>query len=87
MAHSVCLEKGLFNEPTLPSLEGGCTSIKDSVISLLSNEPSTQHEDLHEERFVELAIGFLHHLMKGETEVPGYAQVILALPAKGAGKE
>jgi hypothetical protein len=87
MAHSVCLEKGLFNEPTLPSLEGGCTSIKDSVISLLSNEPSTQHEDLHEERFVELAIGFLHHLMKGETEVSRYTQVILALPAKGAGKE
>jgi hypothetical protein len=87
MAHSFCLEQGLLDEPMLPALESDCASIKDSVISLLPNEPGTQHEDLHEVGFVELVLGFLHHLMKGEAEVPGYAQVILALLAEGVGEE
>jgi hypothetical protein len=87
MAHSVCLEQGLLDESMLPTLESGCASIKDSVISLLSNKPGTQHENLHEEGFVELAFGFLHNLMKGDIEVLGYAQVIPALPIEGAGEE
>jgi hypothetical protein len=87
MAHSVCLKQGLLDESILLALESGCASIKDSVISLLPNKPGTQHEDLHEEGFVKLAPSFLHHLMKGEIEVPGYAQVIPALPTEGVGEE
>jgi hypothetical protein len=55
MVHFVCLEEGLLNEPTFPPLESCSASTKDSVISLLPYEPGTQHEGLHEERFVELA--------------------------------
>jgi hypothetical protein len=54
---------------------------------LLPNELGTQHEGPHEERLVELALGCLHHFMKGETEVPRDAQVILALPAEGSREE
>jgi hypothetical protein len=64
MAHSVCLEEGLLDETTLPALESGRSSIENSVIPLLLDELGTQHEDLHEERFVKLTLGFLHHLMK-----------------------
>jgi hypothetical protein len=73
MVYFICLKEGLLNELMFPSLESGCASTKDSVVSLLPYEPGTQHEVLDEERFVELALGFLHHLVKRETEVPDYA--------------
>jgi hypothetical protein len=44
MAHSICLE-GLLDETTLPALESGRSSIENSVIPLLLDEPGTQHED------------------------------------------
>jgi hypothetical protein len=87
MTHSVCLEEGFLNEPKLPTLKCCRPSIEDSVVSLLPDEPGTQHEDLHEERLSKLFLSFLHHLVKRKVEVPGDAQVIPALPAEGAVEE
>jgi hypothetical protein len=84
MVHSVSLEEGL---PTFPTLKSGNSSIENSVISLFPDEPGIQHEYLHEERLVKLTLGFLHHLMKREIEVPRYAQMIPTLPTEGAGEE
>jgi hypothetical protein len=73
MLHSVGLAEGLLNEPLFPPLKSSCASTKNSITSLLPCELGTQHEDLHEERLVELVLGFLQHLVEQETEVPYYA--------------
>jgi hypothetical protein len=42
-------------------------SIEDMGIPLLPNEPSSNHEDFHEEVGVELIPGFCHHRAKCTT--------------------
>jgi hypothetical protein len=83
----VGLEQGLFYEAPLPSLKSGSISIKDCVVSLLSDEPRPKHEDLHEELRVKLMFDFYHHHMKGKIKVPMNPKMVPALETKRACEE
>jgi hypothetical protein len=87
MLHSVGLEEGLLNEPPFPPLKSSCTSTKNSIISLLPYEPSTRHEDLHEEWLIKLVL-WLSPTFGGTRDCsPRLCQVLPALATKGAGDE
>jgi len=58
---STSLQPGLFTEETLPRLQGRMTPIKDEVVSLLPNLPSSNDEYLHE-GVVKLLFCLFHHL-------------------------
>jgi hypothetical protein len=85
--NSICLKHDLINESPLPTLEGGPIPVEDCVASLLPNKPHTKHEDLHEELRVEVLLGFNHHHVEGDIEVPVNSQLIPTLGAEGTFEE
>ena len=60
---STSLQSGLFTEEALPRLQGRTAPVKDEVVSLLPNLPSSNDEDLHK-GVLELLFCLSHHLEK-----------------------
>jgi len=66
---STSLQSGLFTEEVLPRLQGRTAPVKDEVVSLLPNLPSSNDEDLHK-GVLELLYCLSHHLEKISCNVP-----------------
>jgi len=66
---STSLQSGLFTEEALPRLQGRTAPVKDEVVSLLPNLPSSNDEDLHK-GVLELLFCLSHHLEKISCKVP-----------------
>jgi hypothetical protein len=60
---STSLQSGLFTEEALPRLQGRTAPVKDEVVSLLPNLPSS-NDDLHKGGVLELLFCLSHHLEK-----------------------
>jgi hypothetical protein len=82
----VSLKWGFLKETQLPVLEGGATSVEDTVISLLPYQPGSKDEDFHKESCGAL-LSIIHHWVEVQIEVSIDAKVIPTLQAKGAGEE
>lgn len=81
------LKLGFFDKTQLPILMRWSITIKDAVISLFPDQPSTQHEDFHEERIRALYSCCVHHLMEAKIELPMKTKLSSTFPAEGAKKE
>jgi hypothetical protein len=64
------LENCFLEEAMFPIMERGQASIEDEIIPLLTNLPSRDDEEFHEEIMVHLVSGFLHHYMEREFKPP-----------------
>jgi hypothetical protein len=53
-----------------PILKGRSSSVEDSIIPLLPNQPCSQDEDFHEECMRSLKFFFFHHAVKAKIEIP-----------------
>ena len=60
---STSLQSGLFTKKALPRLQGRTAPVKDEIVSLLPNLPSSNDEDLHK-GVLELLFCLSHHLEK-----------------------
>jgi hypothetical protein len=65
-----------------PILKGRSSSVEDSIISLLPNQPCLQNEDFHEEGTGPLMFCFFHHAVKAKIEIPIHSQVLPAFQAE-----
>jgi hypothetical protein len=58
------LEGGLLKETPFPVLKRMPSSVEDSIISLFSNQPCSQDEELHEECIRPLVLSFFHRAVE-----------------------
>ena len=81
------LKPSFFTEGALPRDKRRPTPIKDEVISLLSNLPCRNDEELQEKGIPRLSFSLLHHLEKFSCEIPINSKVLPTSLAKGTAEE
>jgi hypothetical protein len=74
-------------KPQFPSSKGWLSPVKDGVVHLLPNEPSSNYKDFHEERAAEIAFCLLHHSMECEIKPPMDSQMMPACLTEGTCKK
>jgi hypothetical protein len=81
------LEGRFLKEAMLPRLDGWLPSIKNVVIPLFPDEPSSKHKDLHEERATTMLPGIMHHRVEVKIEFPVNTNQPPAFSTEGAGEQ
>ena len=66
----------------LPGAKGRATTIKDEIVPLLPDLPSSNDEDLHEERALKLLLSLNQHMKEVHGEIPMDAKVLPTSLAK-----
>ena len=72
----MCLKTSLFKEGTFPGIKRRTASVKDEIISLLPDLPSSYDEYLHKEGALVLDLSKMHHLEELFCEIPTNSKIL-----------
>jgi hypothetical protein len=59
-----------LKEAMFPRLDGWLPSIKNAVIPLFSDQPSSKHKNFHEEGTTAMLSGIMHHRVEVKVKFP-----------------
>jgi hypothetical protein len=87
LTKSECLKNSLFKEGTFPGIKRRTASVKDEIISLFPNLPSSYDEYLHKEGALVLDLSKMHHLEELFCEIPTNSKILPTCLTERAAEE